>query len=169
MAFVAEDGTGLANANSLCDVAFANAYFADRLVTLWDAKDDDVKQAALIAATDYVELRWAERFRGCEQFADTPQALSFPRTDIGWDGAVPDGIKKAVAEYALRTFSGKLAPDVTTDAGGFPVASVRRKVGPIETATTYTTSGSAKLFKPYPAADMLVRPFLRSVGGLVRS
>lgn len=167
MAFVAEDGTGLENANSLCDVAFADAYFADRVVTAWTGTDA-VKQGALIRATDYVEGRWATKFKGDEQFPET-QALSFPRTDIGWDDAVPTGIKRAVAEYALRALSAPLAPDPTVDATGAAVKSTKEVVGPIETEVVYQDAGQVvQPFKPYPAADMLVRPFLRSSSGLIR-
>lgn len=170
MAFVAEDGTGKADANSLCDVAFADAYFLDRAVVAWAAATNDGKQAALVKATDYIETRWVNRFRGCVQFPDTPQALSFPRTGIGSDDAVPDRVKKACAEYALRALAGKdLAPDPTVDATGRAVQSTRRKVGPIETETVYSQGTSVQQFKPYPAADTLLRPYLLPGGGLTRA
>lgn len=173
MAFVAEDGTGLETANSLCDVAFADAYFADRQVTTWATKTDGTarseadKQGALIRATDYVEGRWAAKFAGYE-LLPAEQALSFPRMYIGWDGAVPDGIKRAVSEYALRALAGVLAPDPTMDASGVAVGRVKKKVGPIETEIEYAGGAVYAPFKPYPAADMLVRPFLRPGGGVLR-
>lgn len=170
MAFVPEDGTGLVDANALADVAFADAYFTDRAVAAWTG-EDGAKQAALIKATDYVEGRWSARFAGAEQFPDNPQALSYPRTGIGWDGAVPTGIQRAVCEYALRALSKPLAPDPKVDASGFPVQGSRKKVGPIETETTYVAGVTTpNAFVPYPAADMLIKPFLTSSGGrLVRA
>lgn len=168
MAFVAEDGTGLINANSLCSVSFANAYFADRGNAAWKGTDP-VKQAALIRATDYVEMRWSARFKGEVQFPDTPQALSFPREDIGYDGQVPEGVQKAIAEYALRALSGPLTTDPTVDVSGLQVQSSRKKVGPIETETSYKEGGTVALFRAYPAADGLIAPFLKRVGGLVRN
>lgn len=170
MAFVAEDGTGLSNANSLCDVAFADSYFADRAVTAW-AGSSSVKQSALIRATDYVESRWATRFDGERQYTEDPaQALSFPRTctDTAEEDEVPDGIKKAVSEYALRALSGQLAPDPTAETNGLRLASAREKVGPIETEFSYQ-AGSAAVFKSYPTADALIRPFLTQSAGVVRS
>lgn len=171
MAFVPEDGTGLANANSLCELAFADAYFADRMVTTWitgptGARSDPSRQGALIKATDYVEGRWANRFLGDLQFPET-QALSFPRLYIEEDGVVPVLVKKAICEYALRSFVGELAPDPVTDASGLLVAATKEKVGPIETEVRYQTgvylaNGS---FRPYPAADMLIRPYLSNSGG----
>lgn len=163
MAFVAEDGTGLADANSLCSVAYADAYFADRGVAAWTGSNT-VKEQKLVAATDYIETRWGQRFRGAVQFPDTPQALSFPRTGIQSDDAVPVPIQKACAEYALRALSGALAPDPTVDASGRPVAMKRSKVGPIETEVAYAEGTRVNEFKPYPMADALVAPYLRAAG-----
>lgn len=166
MAFTPEDGTGLADANSLAAVAFADAYFAERGVAAWTGTDT-VKEQALVRATDYVESRWGKRgrFKGEPQFPDVPQALSFPRTGIGSDGVVPQDVQKAVAEYALRALSGTLAPDPVVTVGP-AVESVRQKVGPIETETRYGNAGSVSSveFKPYPAADLLLRPYLRGAG-----
>ena len=54
MAFVTEDGTGLAEANSYVSVAEADAYHADRGNAAWIG-EDSAKQSALIKATDYLE------------------------------------------------------------------------------------------------------------------
>lgn len=165
MAFIVEDGTGLATANALCSVEFADAYFTDRAVAAWTG-DAAAKQGALIRATDYVEGRFASRFRGARQYPDTPQALSFPRTGIDASGMVPQGIQKAVAEYALRALSKSLTLDPVTDVSGRALKKVRRKVGPIETETEYSDSTRVTLFQPYPAADMLLVPYLRPAGVL---
>ena len=168
MAFVAENGTGLASANSLATVEFADDYFEERGIAAWTG-DDTAKEQALVRATDYVETRWRARFKGSRQFPDTPQALSFPRLYIGQDGKVPDGIKKAVSEYALRALTAVLLPDPVVTVGA-AVEAVRKKVGPIETETRYSNGGSpgAVVLKPYPAADMLVKPYLLGTG-LVRA
>ena len=163
MAFVAEDGTGLVNANSLTTVAFANGYFADRNVGGW-AGSDAVKQGALIRATDYVETRFGQKLRGVIQFPSNPQALSFPRLGINADGAVPVGVQKAVAEYALRALAAALAPDPETDASGRAVKRVKNKVGPIETEKEFTDAIGIAAFKPYPAADALMTPYLLQAG-----
>jgi len=167
MAFVAEDGTGLADANSLCDLEFADQYFTDRLTVAW-VGSDLVKQGALVAATDYVEGRWSARFKGC-RLTET-QALSFPRTDIDADGSVPVGMKKAIAEYALRALKGPLAPDVAPESNGLTLTATKKKVGPIETEVRYNENRSAQLYRAYPSADALVRPFLRGTGrGVIRA
>lgn len=175
MAFVVEDGTGLANSNALADVAFVDAYHADRGVAAWAALTTPAKQAAIVAATDYIHARWAERLRG-EQSRVGIQALDFPRVDIGYDGvyddSVPYPVQQAVALYALRASSGPLAPDPVVDASGRTTASTRRKVGPIETETTFADSGPGsrvQRFRDYPAADALMRRFLVAASaGVVR-
>jgi hypothetical protein len=49
------------------------------------------------------------------------------------------------------------------------VKSTKEVVGPIETEVVYQDAGqTVQPFKPYPAADMLVRPFLRNAGGVIR-
>lgn len=169
MAFIVEDGTGRVDANALCSVSFANAYFADRGISAWTGADT-VKQGAIVRATDYVCSRWGSKLAGQLQFPDTPQALCFPRLGIDADGAVPVGVQRAVAEYALVELSARLAPNPTQDASGLVVTAVKTKVGPIETERAFqpSTPSAARM---YPKADSLMRPFLSTYasGGLVRA
>lgn len=167
MAFTVENGTGLADATSYATIAFADSYFADRLVTTWTG-EDAAKQAALIKATDYIDFRWAAKFIGSKQFPETPQALQFPRSGYDLDGIamddlVPTAVQKACVEYALRALTGELAPDPSVDASTQQVLRSKRKVGPIETETEFKEASATGL-KPYPAADMLLRTVLRPVG-----
>ena len=165
MAFVAEDGTGLANANSYADVAFADAYFTDRGNTVWEALDEDVKKAKLISATDYIDMVFGRLFKSVP-LTET-QALAFPRE--AYDG-IPVNVKKAASEYALRAASAPLAPDLAVDPSGYQISRKFEKVGPIEERTDFAIIGpgaSRNLLTPYPAADMLLRPFLRAAGGTV--
>jgi hypothetical protein len=172
MAFVVEDGTGKADANALTDLTFADDYFGDRGVAAWAALTTQRKQQCLVMATDYIETRWSAKFKGDRQFTEDPaQALSFPRTDIGSDGAVPVGIQKATAEYALRASVAPLAPDPVVDSTGRSATKIRSKVGPLEDEAEYATEGPLArpaLLRPYPAADLLVRPFVRSSSGVIR-
>lgn len=170
MAFVAEDGTGLADANALCSVAFADAYFADRSITAWTGSNT-VKEGALIRATDYIETVFGRRFKGCRE-TDT-QALSFPRVDLVPDvTGVPVEVSKACSEYALRALAGPLAPDPVVDETGLAVVAKKEVVGPIEESTTYETAGPGSapaLLRPYPAADMLLAKYVKSRGGVIRA
>lgn len=165
MAFVAEDGTGLANANSFVTVAGSNAYFVDRANAIWEATDDDVKQSALVRATDYINNRF--RFKG-EKFLDA-QALEFPRLYIGVSGAqMPEKLKRATYEYALRAISAALAPDPVADDRGLQVQSKTEKVGPLEESTVYKDGGQVALFRSYPEADMLLRDLVLASNRVIR-
>src|SRR5687767_9009814 len=136
MAFTPEDGTGLADANSYADVAFADAYFLDRGNTAWAALATEAKQANLILATDYIDMVFGQRFAGCRE--EDEQALEFPRTL--WDG-VPVNVKKAASEYALRASASPLAPDIEVDPSGYQVSRKFEKVGPIEERTDFAVLG----------------------------
>lgn len=163
MAFTLEDGTGLEDSNALIDVAFADAYFADRGIAAWTGDADAVKKPAIVRATDYLNTRF--KFKGCKYKEE--QALEFPRVYDG-DPQMPVKMKQAVAEYALRALTTVLAPDPTTDATGGKVLMKREKVGPVEEETQYSDSTSVSLLKPYPAADMLLRGLVDTVRRVIR-
>lgn len=167
MAFVAEDGTGLEDANSFCSVAFADSYFADRGVTTWTGTTS-VKQTALVRATDYISNRWAGRFLQ-DPFSEE-QALPFPwEACDGTAEALPAKLLKATAEYALRALSAELAPDPTVDDAGVQVVEKTEKVGPLEETTKYQVGGKQAQFRPYPAADVLMRGLVRPANRVVRA
>lgn len=123
MPFVPEDGTGLANANSLTTVEFADTYHAERGNDAWGPLTVPVKQQLLIKATDYVAGKYAMVFAGTKAFAG--QALPFPRI-IGYDNVGnPVGVQQAVAELALVANTASLSPNISR-------GKKRVKVGPIE-------------------------------------
>lgn len=160
MALVTEDGTGLADANCYIDTTFADAYFADRGVAAWSSLTPDVKANCCIKATDYIDTRWGYLFQG--DLLTTTQALQFPRDAFT---GIPTQLKKAVAEYALRASTADLAPDIEQDPTGYQVSRKFEVVGPITERTDYAFLGpgaTRQLLKPYPAADMLLRPLLKS-------
>jgi hypothetical protein len=176
MAFTVEDGTGVADANSYTDVAFADAYFADRANATWAAAVTADKEAALVKATDYIELRFKDRWKG--NLAPEATTLSFPRqyfydrkgelVDFTADG-IPTDIQKATAEYALRALSADLLPDPTVADSGQAIKRTFDKVGPIETEVEYE-GGAARpdLIRPYPAADKLLLFWITGAGGVIR-
>jgi hypothetical protein len=169
MAFTVEDGTGVAEANSYATIEDANGYFAERSIAAWTGTDE-LKQSYLIRATDYIEGRFGQRFRGEAEFPNVPQGLSFPRIGIDGQEGVPLCLKRATFEYALRAATGALAPDPAYETNGMTLASKRTKVGPIETELAYKQSSGAvpPAFRPYPAADMLLRPLLKPSDGVYR-
>lgn len=69
MAFVVEDGTGQKGATSYGTIAGFRAYFADRGVDVTaPVLSDVVIQGLLTVATDYIDTRWGERFKGVRRW-----------------------------------------------------------------------------------------------------
>ena len=166
MTFVVEDGTGLNNANSYAPVAFADSYFTDRNQTAWTGTDE-VKKAALIQATDYIELRFSNLFFGDKKTSD--QSLSFPRISDRFS-EMPVALQRACCEYALRALTTKLLPDPVIDPTGQGLERTRERVGPIETETRYQYQGPGTvrtIIRPYPFADGLLKDLIRNGGGSV--
>jgi hypothetical protein len=171
MAFVIEDGSGLPNANSYGSFAGYVAFWTDRGAV--PAEDQDVIEAALIKATDYLGIRftWKGEKLTAAQALDWPRACAYgmPTADypcgIPLEG-VPHEVVRATYEYAKRALAAPLAPDPTRDATGQTVVSSRKKVGPIEVETAFTGGGAAT-FKPYPAADNLLRWLVVTSSGRV--
>jgi hypothetical protein len=175
MAFTAEDGTGVVGANSYATIAQADSYFTDRGNTTWVAYTDQLKQSALINATDYMTVKNAGKWIGVEQFPDNPQGLDFPRMDMaGYADGVPAQIVQACCEYASRWAANPstgLIPDPTIDATGRTVTRLVEQVGPIKEDTQYDSRNGSVMYtwRPYPYADALVKPFLTYVGGVIRN
>lgn len=102
------------------------------------------------------------------------QPLSWPR-NYAYDEqgylitGIPDRLKMAVSEYAVRAVSATLLPDPTVDPYAGSVKVRTEKVGPIEESYEYVAGTVGKItFKPYPAADKLLRPLLLGSGGVIR-
>ncbi len=185
MAFVVEDGTGLADANSYAEIVEVTAYLTDRnRQEAWEDLDEEVQEAALVLATDYVELVFGKYFLGCPENPTTGvyQALHFPATDV-WDKnnqlvtGVPQKLKFAIAEYAERiAVSGKtLSPDpVYDDAANPSIKRTKSKVGPIEEEIEYHGSDTFGGFnrqsnRRYPTADRLLFDLVSRMPGKSKS
>lgn len=130
MSLVVEDGTGLSTADAYDSLANVDAYHAKRGRTDWAALSSTLREQAIVRATDYIDARFARRFRG-ERVLDG-QALAWPRY-LAYDNdgflltgsnAVPRQIKRAVAEYALISARrGELAPLPPAPTGTQAVAT----------------------------------------------
>lgn len=169
MALIVEDGTGLANAESYISVADATTYHEARGNATWAAlASDTVREQLLRQATDYMVQTYRLRWAGVR--GSTTQALDFPRdfmprpdsyaigyTIVGPDyfpsDTVPEEVRRACAELALRASEGALLADQEV-----PVTS--EKVGQI--AVEYA-SGAAQGVR-YAAIDAMLRPFLKASG-----
>ena len=160
MTIVVEDGTGLSIAVSYGDVTGFRAYHAARGNDTARCASDGEVEYGLVRATDYIDMRFTSRARGCK--VASSQALSWPR-EYAYDkdgldlDLVPAQVVKALYEYALIAL---MSPDglTPTPAVGFSTenaegvvktgvtGSVRRKsekVGPIEEDTHYEQRNAA--------------------------
>lgn len=164
---VVEDGTGLDNANAYLGLVEAAEYHRLRANAAWDTATEAAQVAALINATQYVDIRWS--FIGDILVDDPAQALSWPR-DGGADEplydrrgvdvaeTVPLAVRQATAEYALRALAGALLPDPTVpDEAGRFVSLKREKLGPLEEETRFSDTRAVQTTRKYPEADRLLR------------
>lgn len=131
MAFLVEDGTGLAGATSYASEDDLDAYAEDRGTTLADGDPE----AALVRASAAIDALFGGRFPGTKVNGRS-QGLLWPRSG-GYDAngdaiaedAVPAEVVKATLEAAIRELvePGSMMPD--QERGG---ALKRVKAGEVE-------------------------------------
>lgn len=77
MTIIVEDGSGIYEANSYAGLSYAQAYLFRRGRSAeWDAATTAAKEAALVAATDYIDKRFGLSFIGTKEFVDIAVAAS---------------------------------------------------------------------------------------------
>lgn len=184
MSLIVEDGTKVAGAESYVSLLDAETYHAKYGNTTWtNTDDDDAKEAALRKATMYLDGHYRTRWKG-RKTDPFGQSLEWPRIGVkvaeyenlflyGYateqapvDGpeyfgyldldTIPERLKQAQMELALRALSGPLAAD-----GDASVKS--EKVDVIE--ITYNT-GMVKGRMTYPEIDALLSDFIESTGSM---
>lgn len=161
MAFTVEDGTGVAGANSYSSVADADTFHSDRGNTLWTGSQS-VKEQALVKATDYLEQKYREVWKGVRNNPD--QALEWPRYNVpssipGWfmaNNEIPAELKQATALLALDYIvNGDLNPNLYR--GGL---TRREKIDVIDIEYAPGAPGGTVR----PSIDGLLRRFVRYTG-----
>jgi hypothetical protein len=160
---VQDDGGLVAGANGYVDLASFKGYHDDR-GNSYAAHADSTIEAAIVRATDYLDGRFdfVGTRRNREQTTEWPRSNAWDR-DRRLVTGVPEAVKRATCEYALRALATTLNPDPDRDAAGRTVQSKSEQVGSIKTQVEYVTGAALELPK-YPAADaMLAR------AGLIRS
>lgn len=161
MSLIVEDGSGLSTAESYVSVAAAETYLGLVGDTTFAAKTTAEKEAALRKATQYIDGHY--EFKGLK--VKREQALQWPRVGVTdesgfeWDSnAVPEKLKQAAAEAALKSISEDINPDVTR-----PGALLSEQVGAGQGAVTYAaTYAGASQVKQYTKVDQLLRDFVDS-------
>ncbi len=104
------------------------------------------------------------------------QPLCWPRTSA-YDQqgneilGIPDKLKQAVSEYAVRAVAESLLPDPTGDPYAGRVSQRTETVGPITESVKYDSGTVGTMtFTPYPSADKLLSSLLlgSGSGGVIR-
>lgn len=163
MALITENGSIVAGAESLCSVADSNTYHrAIGNEAAWYDKDVDVKERALRNATIFMRQVYRSRWDGAR--VSSLQALDWPRYGICVDGfpvlstTIPDDVKRACAELALRSLDGPLLPDL--DTGNNQIK--KDKTGPLETEYFENNTDAKARF---PGVDAMLAPYFGTAGG----
>lgn len=92
------------------------------------------------------------------------QPLCFPRTLFS---GIPEVLKMATVEYAVRSMTDDLMPDPVVDDTGQQIRRKFEKVGPIEEETVYQAVNGL-YFRVYPEADALLRTLIYDHSGVYR-
>jgi len=158
MSIITETGTGSATAETYISVTETDTYHAARGNAPWATITTSQKEQALRRATEYMTGAFRNRWQGSRKIAD--QALDWPRYDVvveGWSvdsDIVPEIVKRATAELAIRAAAGAMAADLTQGI-------VREQVGPIAVEYDRNSSQATR----YKAIDQMLLPFLKAGGG----
>ena len=100
MPFIVEDGTVIVGATSLASVAFAETYLQDRnrlTENNWLSSPTNVKQAKLIAASDYLQQAFGSRWRGFLRY----ERILFARATLSFSDIPVDGETVTIAGNVL--------------------------------------------------------------------
>ena len=174
MALIVETGAGVPGAESYLSLADADSWHSKRNNTAWSSAVDTQREAALRLATDYIDGHYRHRWHGW-RVQPVNQSLEWPRYGVPVPGSrlrsgsafydgfigsiylpsnqIPQRLKDAVCEAALRSLAGPLLADVDQTVS-------REKVGPLE---TWYASG-VDVATTYPAIDSLLSGLLLSPG-----
>lgn len=153
MAIVVEDGTGKADAEALCDVAYFKAYCNGRGLAITGLADERIEQL-LREATEFAAGLYGPVLQGSRAVA--AQALDWPRKGVAAHGqavpadVVPKAYKDGIARLAHKAIAGPLVRDLKPTA-------TRVKVGPIEKET----DPSGPQVTRYVDVGRLVAPYLK--------
>lgn len=162
MPLIVETGDALENANGYTDAATVRAYWEDRAQVI-EADDIEV-EAAIVVASQFVDLKFGSRFIGKK--VDPDQALEWPRKCAGPypETSVPRQLIKAVAEYAKRQIDEPLQPDPGTAGEVVETTEILQGVGELTTRYAEGSGRTADSVR-HPLAEGYLAPLL-GIGGM---
>ena len=167
MAIIVETGEIVPNAESYVSVAECDLYHANRGNSLWTGIDS-VKESALRKAVAYLDGNYRSRWKG-DRVSFGTQALEWPRYNVEVPGgglfgfaafnnwlpsdSIPQRLKDAQCELALRALTAELAADATGNIK-------REKVDVLE--TEYFANSVPK--QVYTIVDQLLSDYITPLG-----
>lgn len=174
MALIVETGAGVANADAYHDLAYADAYHAARGNASWALAPVPTREAAIRNATQFMDMSYLPRWKGAKVAVlqarqwprwgvvlDAVRGTASERYDVGFttgrlpNDLIPEQLKHASCELALRALSGSLAEDL--QRGG---RIKRKKTDVLETEY----EASAPAFTVYRLVDLLLGELLVARG-----
>lgn len=164
-ALVPENGNGLVNSNTYVDQAYADSYFSNLGVTVWDTFTQDEKETYLYNAAAVLDNKYGTSYRG-DIYSNT-QAMLFPRTSFDDTNGryvaaktIPTALKNAQCQFALYAGEGiSLYVDPNRDSVGISSESSSVGRGAVTESVSYFTNKSSAT---YQTGLTLLRPVLIS-------
>lgn len=154
MPFIIEDGTGHSQANAYASVAYVLNYLTERNrqdENGWADLDLNVRQANIIAATDYIDKRFGKCFKGQKEFESLTQAVGV----LTFTG-IPISTETVTIGSRVYTYRGALTGADDVLVGTSIKACIDNLINAIGggegEGTTYGTG-------TVPHADVFVEPF----------
>ncbi len=151
MALIIEDGSVVAGAESYASVADADTYHVNRGNAAWTGTDA-VKEAALRKAAAYLDGEYRRRWKGY-RVQPLVQVMEWPRVSVP-SNTIPQRLKDAQCELALRALAGELAPDTH--------GKVKRET--VDVLTTEWFEGSDPSVTTYRIVEQLLSDLIRPKG-----
>lgn len=163
MALIVEDGTGRADAQAYLSVADTDTYHTNHSASAaWSAALTAAKEKALRLASQYLDANYGHRWKGIR--AQQSQALNWPRAwvedDDGYpigSNEIPQALKDACAEIALKSLTDTLLPDLDNAAA---IKSKSESIGPLSESVEYM--GGMSQIKQYTLVDRIISGLLQS-------
>ncbi len=157
MAFVVEDGTGLADANAL--ISLETFYsFADSRNANVDGYDSSAIQGAIVTASqDYISVYYC--FKG--ELLNPDQGLALPTTEV----TINNKIKQATYEAALLSLNGNLFVNPSSIDSNGAILSESGSLSSMGDSVTYQEGTQYTTTKPTPTVDLLLKPFITGGAG----
>lgn len=174
---IVETGAGLSNSDSYASLADTDTYHANRGNVAWmQLPSDTAREQCLRKATDYITEIYRLRWLGSR--VTTTQALDWPRDFVdnkdykpqdfdnnyyGYgiyisNSIVPNEVKRACMELALRASAGELSPDIQ------PIGNVIQETVEGAVSVTYSDSQSKPSFVTYRQIDNMLSIYLTNAG-----